>query len=123
MDYNVRAGDRDELVRELRQYASDRERHGKIERAENARHAAQLLEDGEESAYFERIFYTVGPPDRWTVTRGTREDLATELREAAEGWDHFGKPRLAAEARRAVEQLQQGTDTVRAGHIVYEVLA
>lgn len=52
---------------------------------------------------------------------GTREELAAELAQAAEGWPHFGNDRLATEAAVAVEQLAEGAPAVTVGHTTYAV--
>ena len=53
--------------------------------------------------------------------RGTRDELVTELRRAADGWIHYGKPHLAAEARNGVEELETGGSSVQVGHAKYVV--
>lgn len=59
-------------------------------------------------------------PDHLMV-EGTREELLAELRRLHEGWDHLGKPRLAAEAAQGIQDLQTGSTSVRVGHTAYDV--
>lgn len=53
--------------------------------------------------------------------QGPRDELINELRGAAVGWEHFGKPALAVEALSGVELLEQGEYSVRVGHQEYVV--
>lgn len=119
--YSVRTDDPDELASTLRQFEADRGGRGESERAGEARRAAEVLEGGGDAAYFDRVVYGVGEKDRYTVFRGGRDEVSAELRDAVTGWEHNGKPALAAEAREALGQVAQGADSVRVGHLVYEV--
>lgn len=120
--HGVRVAARETLVRTLREFQADRAQVGNADRSEDARRAADDLERGGEVTFFERIFYAVGDPaDRWTVTPLPRARLVAELTDAAEGWAHFGKARLAVEAQRGAESVSGGADWVRVGSTVYEV--
>jgi hypothetical protein len=121
MDYSVRTGPVSELTDTLRQFAADRGDRGESERAGDAERAADALEGGADAAYFDRVIYGEGDPDRYSVRRLPRVELEAELREHVEGWQHQGKPALAAEARTALGELAQGAETVRVGHLVYEI--
>lgn len=122
MKYAVQTGTRDDLTRTLLQFAEDRSQYGETERSVAARRAASELAGGADSTYFERVCYEVSDDaDHYSVMSGSREAVATELREAAEGWEHLGKISMAVEARRALALLDEGASTVRIGHLVYEV--
>jgi hypothetical protein len=63
-----------------------------------------------------------GMSSEWAgETRHTREQILRMLAEAAEGWDHNGKPTLAGEARRAIARIEGGAWSARVGHVVYLV--
>lgn len=121
MDYSVRSGPRADLVATLRRFAADRAERSEDRRSREATEAADALEGGKEFAYFERIVYAVGESDRWSVWSGTREQVLAQLRESAAGWEHFGKPHLAAQAADAVERVGGGEEIVRVGHWLYLV--
>ena len=121
MEYATRTDARERLVAELRSFAEDREAQGKHERAQDARRAIAELEAGADSTQFERTCYAVGPRDRSAAIRGTRDEIATDLRATIEGAEHLGTPELAESARIALQELEAGAETVRAGHIAYEV--
>lgn len=53
--------------------------------------------------------------------KARRAELVDQLAQAAEGWEHNGKPTLAGEARRALTLLEGGAWSVRVGHTVYLV--
>jgi hypothetical protein len=53
--------------------------------------------------------------------RGDRDDLIAGLEEQAEGWDHQGNPKLAAQMRAAAERIRNGETEVTAGHQVFTV--
>jgi hypothetical protein len=105
----------------LRQFQADRAERSETRRATEAREAADALEGGAELAYFERIIYAVGESDRWSVWSGSRDEVLAQLRDAAVGWDHQGKPELAAQAVDAVERVVEGADLARVGHWLYVV--
>lgn len=120
--HGIRVAHRETLVHELRSFADDRAQVGNVERSEDARRAATEIADGADLTFFERIFYVVGGScDRWTVRRMPRETAIAELRDAAEGWQHQGKPMTAKAALRAAEAVAGGADYVRCGHIVYDI--
>lgn len=121
MDYSVRSGDRAGLVGTLRQFQADRAERSETRRASEAQEAADALEGGAEVAYFERIVYAVGEPDRWSVWSGSREEVLAELGDSAKGWEHQGKTQLAAQARDGVERVGGGADLARVGHWLYVV--
>lgn len=52
---------------------------------------------------------------------GTRDELVTELRKMATGWDHLAKPANASEATKGAETLEGGASSVRVGHTTYTV--
>lgn len=122
MDYSVRSGRREDLVATLRQFAADRAERGETRRAAEATEAADALERGADQAYFERIVYVVGDPDRWAVVSGDRAHVLAELKDSAVGWDHFGNEALAGQAVDAYEHVEQGADLVRVGHLLYVVV-
>lgn len=117
----MRTGDLADLVGTLRQIETDRAELGEVERASEAARAAQALERGDEAAYFERVIYGVGDPDRWSVVSGSREQIVAELADAAAGWEHQGKPELAAEAVTGLEVVRGGALSARVGHLLYVV--
>lgn len=112
---------RTDLVAVLRQFASDRNRVGKVERANGATAAADKLAAGEDVVFFERTYYEVGEPTRYSVVRGTRDELLAELRDSAVGWAHMGKPGLAGEAKTAHRMITDGAESAQVGHLRYEV--
>jgi hypothetical protein len=121
MDYSVRTGERADLVATLRQFEADRAQRAETERATEARRAAQLLEDGGDAAYFERVIYSVGDPDRWSVISGPRDHIVAQLRNAAAGWRHQDKPGLGLQAEHGAAHVQGGADMARVGHLLYVV--
>lgn len=53
---------------------------------------------------------------------GTRSEIAAELRNAAEGWQHHGKPELAAEAAIEADRVSSGeASSAQVGHVRYSV--
>jgi hypothetical protein len=52
---------------------------------------------------------------------GTRDELMSQLKSMAEGWDHMGKPNKSAEAAAAAFELESGASSVQAGHTTYIV--
>jgi len=101
-DYHVRTGPREELIAELRQLGDDRGSQGKLERRDEAYHAASQLESGGEAADFNRVLYTVGEErGRWSAFVGTKDEVERELREGAVGFLHLGSPDTAAQAKAA----------------------
>lgn len=121
MDYSVRSGRREDLVATLHRFAADRAERHEDRRAAEATEAAGILEGGGDQAYFERIVYAVGEPDRWAVIGGDREKILAELKSSAIGWEHFGNRRLAQQAVDAFERVEQGAELVRVGHLLYVV--
>jgi hypothetical protein len=55
------------------------------------------------------------------TTSGTRDELMSQLKNMAEGWDHLGKPKQAAAAVAAFIELESGASSVQAGHTTYIV--
>ncbi len=53
--------------------------------------------------------------------KAARDELVTQLEQAAIGWEHNDKPTLAGEAQRAVDLLKGGAWSARVGHVVYVV--
>jgi hypothetical protein len=124
MDYSVRSGERADLITTLRQFAADRGRGSENERCADALAAARQLEQGADAAHFERVIYVVGESDRYSVVTGSREEVAKELMDAVEGWNHQGKVDLAVRAaQERVRVRSRGADVARVGHIVYVVRA
>lgn len=123
MDYSVRSGEQVELVATLRQFAADRAERSEDERADEATRAADALEQGGEAAYFERVIYVVGAPDRYSVVSGSRADMLVELGDAAAGWRHQGKVALASQAADGYDRIGQGAQVARVGHLLYLVRA
>lgn len=120
--FSVRSAPREKLIAELHEFADDRERVGKTDRAAGARQAAAKLAEGAEIVFFEACYYEVGETRRHGVIRRRREDLIAELHDASDGWAHFGKMPLAFEARSAAGRVLAGVDRVEVGHLVFEVI-
>jgi hypothetical protein len=111
---------RDVLVRELEEFAADRETHGKEVRARQARTAADELKNGAEKVFFERVYYVVGDePDRYTAYTGSREQIEGEL----QGYAGHASERKLPEISSALARLAGGAQRVRIGHLVYEVVS
>ena len=53
--------------------------------------------------------------------QGTKDEIGRELTNAAEGWQHFGRPDLADQAAQALHAVNDGDYSVRVGHVEYEV--
>lgn len=121
MEHAVYRAARGDLVESLRQFAADRARVGKAERAAGATAAADDLAAGADVVFFERTYYEVGEPTRYAVFRGTRPELLAELTESVMGWHHMGKPHLVEQSVRAFEQLVTGAAAAQVGHLRYEV--
>lgn len=120
--YDVRRAPREQLVRELTEFAAHRREQGKTERADGAEAAAGKLTEGQERVQFEHTIYLVDDePGRNAVRRGTREWVLAELEEAGKGWTHFGNRPLAMAHAAAIAEIEQGATRVRVGHIEYEV--
>ena len=121
MDYSVRSGERADLVATLRRFAADRAERHETERSAEASRAADVLEGGADGAYFERVIYVVGDPDRYSVVSGSRDQVLIELKQGGIGWDHQGKAQLVSQAVRGYEAVEQGAEVTRVGHLVYLV--
>lgn len=121
MDYSVSSGRREDLIETLRRFAVDRAERGETRRAAEATEAADALAAGGDQAYFERIVYAVGEPDRWAVVSGDRVKVLAELKESAVGWEHFGNRQLVGQAVDAYERVEQGAEMARVGHLLYVV--
>jgi hypothetical protein len=123
MTYDVRRAPRAQLIAELEQFAQDRERVGKQDRADAARAAAAKLAEGDERVQFEYTLYAADDePGRNGVRSGTREWILNELDEAGKGWTHFGNRALAIAHAAAITEIEQGADRVQVGHIEYQVV-
>lgn len=113
----------DVLIRELEEFAADRESHGKLERAAAARAAAAKLAAGAPRVFVERTWRVIGDEhDRYSAYVGSREQVVAELHDASEGWSRFGKMPLAMDARAAAGRVLAGEKRVQVGHLVYEVV-
>lgn len=118
---HIRSGPRGRLAGELEAFARDRDSHGKHERAQGARDAAERVIDGVPVG-FERVTYTPGGyADRTTVFEGTREEVLADLDAAGLGWLHAGDERLARAAAAAMADVEAGDTTVRAGALTWRV--
>lgn len=53
--------------------------------------------------------------------QGTRDELLSQLKGMAEGWDHLGKPKQSADAAAAALELESGASSVQAGYTTYTV--
>ena len=122
--YDVRRAPRQQLIDELEQFAQDRERVGKQQRADGARAAAAKLAEGQPRVQFEQTAYIVDDePGRNGVRSGTRAWVLAELEDGGKGWTHEGNRALALAHAAAIAEIEQGAVRVRVGHIEYEVTA
>jgi len=122
MTYDVRRAPRQQLIDELEQFAVHRAEQGKTERADGARAAAQKLAEGAERVQFEYTTYVADDdPSRNGVRSGSREWVLAELDEAGKGWTHHGNRALAIAHAAAINEIEQGAERVRVGHIEYVV--
>lgn len=120
---HFRVHKREALIGELEAFATDREHHGKHDRARAARKAAAELGDGAGRVFFERCWYVVGDePDRYSAYCGTRAEVAEALEEFGKGSLHLGREETAREAGRALAALAGNIGRVQVGHLVYEVI-
>lgn len=120
---HFRVAPRDVLIRELEEFATDRESHGKTQRAADARTAAAKLAAGAPRVFVERTWRVIGDQaDRYTAYAGSREQVIAELHSASEGWSRFGKMPLAMDARAAAGAVLAGDKRVQVGHLMYEVI-
>jgi hypothetical protein len=120
---HYRVAPRELLIAELLDFAADRQSHGKLERAARARMRAAELEAGAARVGFERVWHVVGAePDRYTLYRGSRNDVCEQLEADGLSAVHVGAEEIAREAARALDAVQTGADRARVGHIVYELV-
>lgn len=54
------------------------------------------------------------------ATRGSRDDLVTDLENSAVAWHHFGKDTLRDQCFEAAQQLREGSAYADVGHTRYE---
>lgn len=120
---HFRVHKREALIGELHAFATDREHHGKHDRASAARKAAAELADGAPRVFFERCWYVVGDePERYSAHVGTRAEVRAAVEEFGKGSLHLGREETAREAGRALAALAGSVSRVQVGHLVYEVI-
>lgn len=119
---HTRIGPAERLAAELEDFATDRDSHGKHERATAARAAAVQLLAGH-GVLFERVYYAPSVDlDRYSARVGTRDEVIAELHDASDGFAHLGKDTLAFKARAAAAMILAGTSRhVRVGHLAWRV--
>jgi hypothetical protein len=110
------------IADDLGAFATDRDSHGKHERATGAREAVRELAEGDSAVTFERVTYNLGEPARWSEFAGTQAEVLAELDRLGPGWLHQDRRDLAVECARAYGAIERGAEVAHVGHLRLRVV-